>query len=470
MFKGLPVRVEVRGTRMRLEARTSQRQEQRLLPQMLQSIEVLQLATVDLLALVAQELQANEALELAASAEALTETAAEEHARAAEREWEAVGVRAPGDGVDGKRAFLENQAGAGETLQDFVRQQVAWLALPDDLGRLVVRIAEHLDARGLLAAEPAELAPELGVDAETFGDALAVLQTLEPRGIGARSAIEAMLLQAVGDPDFMTIRRLLTEHLEDLAKNRLPDVARALRWSTEDLAALLDRMRALQPAPAADFVVDEAHPIAADVEVHVVGGEIVVTEAAGAMPELAISADYEALARDRGTDRGVRDYLRDKVRAARELIDAIAGRQATLVRVATAVMREQRRFLAIGRAGLRPLSMTALAERLGLHASTVSRAIAGKYVATPRGTVRLRDFFDGARDGNAASGRGRGAVAEAIAEVIANEDSRRPLSDDEVVVALAARGMTLARRTVTKFRQELGIPSSYRRRRYGRDA
>jgi RNA polymerase sigma-54 factor len=186
------------------------------------------------------------------------------------------------------------------------------------------------------------------------------------------------------------------------------------------------------------------------------------------LPDLQVNAEYAALAGDRTSSREVRDYLKKKLRSARELIDAVHQRQATLLRVVDAVMKEQQSFLQKGRAAIRPLRMSEIAGRVGLHTSTISRAIAGKHVQTDRGVFRLRDFFDGGRaDGAADAGQGRMAIDVQIAELVANEDKTAPLSDDDLVAALAKRGVHCARRTITKYRKQLEIPSSYLRRRFG---
>jgi RNA polymerase sigma-54 factor len=185
------------------------------------------------------------------------------------------------------------------------------------------------------------------------------------------------------------------------------------------------------------------------------------------VPDLQLNAEYAALARDRRTDRGLRDYLRGKVQRAQDLIGAIAMRQATLLRVATAMMRRQPGFLAHGRSALRPMRMAELATELGMHTSTISRAIAGKHVATDLGLFRLRDCFDGGWTAGEADGPARCAVAERIAGLVQAEDKRAPLSDEAIVAALRAADIDVARRTVAKFRRQLQIPSSYQRRRHG---
>ncbi len=456
---------------MSLELRLGQRQEQRLalLPQMLQSIEVLQLATTDLLLFLDQELQQNETLE--ARPVVAAEPAEAPPLRVAEREdtgWEEWRRGPAGDGDDHKSIFLANVPARGDSLVEFVRHQLAFRAVPDLLADAVITLVEHLDERGLLPFAVEDLAEQLDAPMELLAKARALLCTLEPRGIGAMDSIEAMLLQAEGDPDLCTIESLLREHLEALGRNRLPDVARELALSIDELQSLLERMRWLNPRPASSFDVREEPSLRPDAFVWLHDGSVHVTLDDASLPDLQVNAEYAALAGNRTTTREVRDYLRPKLRSARDLIDAVHLRQATLLRVVEAVMKEQQPFLAKGRTAIRPLRMSDVAAIVGLHTSTVSRAIAGKHVQTDRGIFRLRDFFDGCRtEAKPVAGQGRMAVAEQIAEIVAAENKETPWSDDDLVARLAQRGVQCARRTVTKYRKQLGIPSSYLRRRFG---
>jgi RNA polymerase sigma-54 factor len=438
---------------MKLDAQLVQRPEQRLalLPQMLQSIEVLQMATTELIARIDAELQHNEALEVVRPADP------EGAVRCARR-------RGP-DGPDGKLALLHSVPAPETSLLGFVREQVAWRDLAPELAAAVLLLAEHLDERGLLPFSDDELAAMTGLAEGLLADAVAVLRSLEPRGIGARGAVEAMLLQVAGQPEEADIRELLTRHLEALAHSRVAEVARAMQRSVESVRRLLERVRTLDPRPGATFASRPEPAIRPDARVWQEGDEIAVAVDDSAMPMLRVNRRYEAMLRDRGTEIRVRDYLRGKVRSARDLIDAIANRRRTLARVVGALARGQPEFLAAGRAGIRPMRMAEVARTLGLHTSTVSRAIAGKYVQTDHGVLRLRDFFDGGSGGAEAAGSGKMAVRQAIQDLVAAEDPSRPLSDEDLVAALGARGTQVARRTVTKYRKELAIPSSFLRRR-----
>jgi len=459
---------------MSLEARLGQRQEQRLalLPQMLQSIEVLQLATEDLLQFLEHEVQQNETLELRAAAPGEVEAPVVPAAEREDSGWDSgfeEWRRGPaGDDGDARKALFDNLVASADTLVEFVRQQLAFRAVPQLLADVVVHLAQRLDERGLLPFGLDELAAELDLPLALLEEAHTLLCTLEPRGIGAADPVAAMLLQAAGDPDLPRIERLLREHLDALGRNKLPEVARAMELSLDELADLLGRMKGLDPRPAAAFTGSVAAALRPDAYAWLRDGIVQVGLDDAAMPELAVNAEYAAMAGDRGTTREVRDYLKPKLRSARDLIEAVRHRQETLLRVVQAVMGEQTQFLAQGKSAIRPLRMSEIADRLGLHTSTISRAIAGKHVQTDRGVFRLRDFFDGGRiDAAPTAGQGRMAVAQQIQDLVAAEDKRTPLSDDELVAELARRGVQAARRTVTKYRKELGIPSSYLRRKFG---
>jgi RNA polymerase sigma-54 factor len=449
---------------MKFDTQLVQRQEQRLalLPQMLASIEVLQMATVELLARIDAELEQNEVLEIVRPVELAAEAAAPDPAPADEPldDWSPAAA-----GEDHKHELLHSVPAPELELGRFVREQVAWRELEPALREAVLLLAEHLDERGLLPFDLPQLAVMTGLGDALLHEALAELRSLEPCGLGQPGPVEAMLQQAAGDPDLEYIRRLLTEHLQDLAENKVAEVGRRMGLQVADVRRLLERIRGLDPRPGAMFARSVEPALRPEARAWVEAGEVRIALDDGSVPGLGVSAQYEAMLKSPGTERAVRDYLRGKVRSARELIDAIAHRQHTLGRVVAAVMLRQPEFLARGRAGIRPLRMAEVAQGLELHTSTVSRAIAGKSVQTDHGVLALRDFFDGGTGGAEAAGSGRLAVRTQVGELVAAEDKRTPLSDDELVTALAAKGITVARRTVTKYRRELGIPSSFLRRR-----
>lgn len=453
---------------MSLDLKLGQRQEQRLalLPQMLQSIEVLQLATTDLVQFVEAELQQNETLELQRTDAALPEAPEVPSAEREDSGWDEW-RRASDGGDDKKMGFLNNVPAQEKSLVDLVREQLAFRSVAPLISEVVMLLCERLDERGLLGVSDEELAVELDLDANLVAEARSVLQTLEPVGIGAHDAIEAMLLQAASDPDLFLIERLLRDHLEELSRNKLPGVAKSLHLSLDELQDLMQRVKTLNPRPGAGFDDAENLSVTPDAFVWLQDSEIKVALDDEALPDLQVNAEYAALAGDRRTEREVRDYLRPKLRSARDLIDAVNQRKATLSRVLIAVMKRQMAFMEKGTTGIRPLRMSEIADELEVHTSTVSRTVAGKFIQTDRGVFALRDFFDGGRIAAApAEGQGRMAVGQQITELVEAEDKERPMSDDDLVAALAAQGVQVARRTVAKYRRELAIPSSYLRRRF----
>lgn len=357
----------------------------------------------------------------------------------------------------------ERRAAALEAAEDrpidllaHVRREVALLDVVEELRGKVLALAEHLDERGYLDGDRMRLAQIVGESA--LDGALDVLHELPPRGLGARDAVDAMLLQVdAKDPDRPAIEQILRRHLDALAGGRRDEVAQALDVDRDELDALITRIRSLDPAPGRRFATPHRAPVRPDLAVSVEGGRIVVTVGDGALPELAIDRRIADLVGARELPRERRRELAGKLRAARSLMRAVSQRQETLQRVGAAVFATQREFLRSGRSHVRRLRMGELAESLGLHASTVSRAVAGKTVWTPHGLILLREFFEDA--GRGPTRAERDALVAALKELLTTPCRR---TDAELAVELAGRGLTVARRTVAKYRSLLGATRSQR--------
>lgn len=447
------------------ELRQGTRQEMQLQPRMLQAIEVLQLGRGELETYLREALQDNEALGVDESAarEALSGGAAAPSGHGA----------AARERTDRFDAWLENQPDAEKGLIEHLDEQAAVLDLEPELAPWVRLVIGCLDGNGYLSISDEALmeygrSQGLAGEAGQLGRAIAVVQRLEPRGIGGRDAVESLLLQLDPDePDYALLCRLLEEFLEDVAKNKLPSVARELGVDIERLQELLERLRQLELAPGSGLSSEESPPLRPDVIVEPAEGngngfEIRIDRSG--LPALRIDPEVEDLARDSEQPSEVRRYLRHKIERAHWLVDALVQRTRTLQRIATTIFLEQRTFLERGPAHLVPLRMTDLAEELGIHVSTVSRGVAGKYAHTPWGIFPLRSFFQAAAGGSEQVVRG--TLQEELKRIVDAEDGANPLSDEELMKALADRGFEVARRTVAKYRRELDIPSSYRRRKY----
>jgi RNA polymerase sigma-54 factor len=282
--------------------------------------------------------------------------------------------------------------------------------------------------------------------------------------VGARPAVEALLSQLEPqDPDYRLLCRWLEDFLAELARGEIDDVAAALGLSAADVVRLLAGLRELELRPAAAFDVIEG-AIVPDLVVLAGPDGFQLDLVRGHLPEVHIDPDIAALAKAKGTEVQDRRYLRQKLEKARWVQAALHERGETLLRVATAVFERQRGFLAIGARALEPLRMGEVAAALGVATSTVSRAVAGKFVQTPLGVQPLRAFFQSSASEDGAA-PARDAVRDRVRELVAAEDSAAPLSDDSLVERLASEGITIARRTVAKYRKELGLASSYERRR-----
>ncbi len=429
-----------------------------LLPGMLQSIEILQLATLDLSAYLREAFEQNEALVL------------EEPDFAPAPKWEE-GSRA-GKREDSERhdEMLQNHPAPEKGITDLVEEQLAVLDIPPSLLEWVRFLVGCLDESGYLSAddeELLELARELGLscDQAVLGRAVAIVQQLEPRGIGGRNAVDALLLQIdPGDPDYATLCALLENFLEEIVHNKLPSVARAMGLEMKRLAELLGTLRALNPRPLAAWIGDTAPPVRPEVVVEPDGDAFLVRVDQSGLPSVRIDTDVREMSKDRAQSASVRRYLRGKLDQARFLVRALEQRRETLLRVATRIFEHQRDFLDRGPGHLVPLRMGAVAEELEMHTSTVSRSVSGKYVQTHWGVHPLRWFFQTAGAGSETSARDD--VREVLRRAIASENPRRPYSDDELVREMQQRGHPMARRTIAKYRHELGVPSSYQRRKF----
>jgi RNA polymerase sigma-54 factor len=430
-------------------------QEMLLLPRMLQSIQILQLPVLELESYLRQAAEENEALVV------------EDPERPSEPERRR--PRASREATDRHDEWLQNQPDREHGLAESLEEQLA--LLDADVGTLdwTRFLIRSIDENGYLSLDDGELlvraaAEGLEGGSEALARAHAVLATLEPRGIGARNAVDALLRQLdPDDPEYGALRRLLAEFLEELARNKLPHVAREMKLTVDEVRALVARLAELDPRPGAQLEGQSAPPIVPDVVVERTADGFEVKVDRSGWPAVTVDPTITEIARDKRQPGELRRYLRGKIDKARWIVEAMEQRGSTLHEIARALFSRQRQFLERGPGHLAPLKMTDLAAQLGLHTSTISRAVSGKYAQTPWGILALRHFFQSAgSDGDTA----RDDVREQVRAVFAGEDPARPLSDDEVVDAMRTRGIELARRTVTKYRKELGIPSSYRRRRH----
>ncbi|HUU31222.1 MAG TPA: RNA polymerase factor sigma-54 [Phycisphaerae bacterium] len=502
---------------MRFDTGLHQRLEQRMIlaPRMIQAMEILQLPLMELQERIEQELIANPVLELRpAGAEPVGESDEEAGgspaAPTAEPERELV-VRQNGDGEDFERLSnlverwenyfeeaaswrrprtgaadtkyeaIQNTADAGETLQTTMLN--LWhledvKARCSQLGELIIR---NLDDNGYLRVSLEDLAAEAQppAAAEEMLEALRLVQAVGPLGVGARNVQECLLLQLQADPPYGEETetpdadeplevRIVRRHLDDLSANRFPQMAKALGASIDDVNRAVQGIRRLNPKPGAAISPQRTPHIIPDVQIEW-DDELCqyrISTNDGDTPDLYISRAYRQLVKQRDLDPKTRQFVARNIRSARWLIDAVEQRRDTLRRVVEAIIKFQRPFFDDGPDHLRPMKMQEVADEVHLHVGTVSRAVADKYAETPWGIHALRDFFTGGTQTAEGQEVSWDHVRNRLKALIDAEDKSRPLSDEHLVERFKAEGIDVARRTVAKYREELDIPSSRRRRQF----
>ncbi len=354
------------------------------------------------------------------------------------------------------------------SLQEHLMQQLKVMDLSLTDKKIAAFIIESLDENGYLPITKHEIANLLNVGKKQVSQMLHLVQTFDPTGVGARSLRECLIIQLHQTGKLTAnVRTIIFEHLKDIAYNRLTTISRALGITIEEVQGLCDLIRSLEPKPGRKFTsVRDVRYILPDVIVKKIGEEYHVLVQENSAPRLRINKMYQKILKDCQLDANVSKYIANKLHSALWIIKAIEQRRMTLNKVITSIVRRQEEFLNHGIKYLRPLTMQMVAEDCHIHVSTVSRAIDGKYVQTPRGIFEIKYFFATGLEGAEGCTVSTESVKERIRELIAKEDNTRPLSDGNIAEILKKEGIDISRRTVAKYRGELGIFNSSQRRRY----
>ena len=329
-------------------------------------------------------------------------------------------------------------------------------------------IIESLDENGYLTVPVEEIAAAAGVNEDKVLEALEVIQGFDPAGVGARNLAECLIIQLRQRGLLNEIfEKVLEEYLEDLANNRLSVIAKEMGISPHDVQKMSDVIRTLEPKPGRLFASQtETKYIVPDVIVEKVDGEYVVTVNDSSTPTLMVSSYYQKLLRQADSDEKLSKYLSDRVNSALWLIKSIEQRKQTIYNVVSAVVKYQKGFFDKGSKYLKTLTLKDIAEEVGIHESTVSRSVNGKYLQCSRGVFEIRYFFSAGVSGNHGEGISSNSIKEFIKEMVEKEDPKSPHSDQDMVEILKTKGISISRRTVAKYRDEMNILSSSRRRRY----
>lgn len=476
---------------------------QTLSPKMIQSMEILQLPMMALMERITQELDKNPVLEMRGpgdeggdgpdggddapkpAAEPVKPDRAEakrdepfERLEGISDEWSDyfnrssyAGRRASGE-RDRKLDAMQNTAAREAGLADYLLEQLGFMDTDDKIRRLAEVIINHVEDTGYLKTPLEDVVARAEVPGATVADAeaaLAIVQKLDPPGIAARDVQECLLLQIDRlEGDHRVARELIGRHLDDLVNNRYPAIVRKTGFTIAQIEEAVKFLRGLQPRPGALVGSAPVPYVTPDVviEFDEEADAYTVRLAEDNYPNLYISGVYKRMLRNGMADAKAKEFIQNNIRSAQWLINSIEQRRNTLLRVTNKLVEHQRDYLAKGQAHLKPLPMTQVADELGIHVGTVSRAVSEKYAQTPRGILSLRSFFTGGTQNADGEDIAWDAVRAKLVDIIKAEDKTNPLSDGDIVKKLKEQGIEVARRTVAKYRKILRINSARRRRQY----
>jgi len=455
-------------------------QTQVLAPQLQQSLQILQAPMLELRTLIQQEVISNPTLE-EDEMEPTIEDKKQEHdefqeefERLAKLDEEWRDYMAQSQSYSGRSAedeerrqfFFDSLVGT-QTLQQHLIEQLNSSDIGESDRQLGELIIGNIDDAGFLQAMPEEIANSTGTEVADIVRVLEFVQTFHPVGVGARDLRECLLIQLRRLSKEHSLEfRIVDRHIDDLGKRRFPEIARRLGTTTEQVQRAAGFIGTLDPKPGQIFTPDPNNYVLPDVNVEKIGGEWTISLNGEQIPHLRISNTYKDLmSQDKGGAE-VKDYIRDKIRSGKFLIKSIHQRQQTISNIAHEIVAKQKDFLELGPSALKPLTMVQIADIVGVHETTVSRAISGKYMATPWGVFDMKYFFTPGYQTADGASKSNTSVKGTIAEMVKGEDDSSPLSDKEIVELLEKRGIPIARRTVAKYRNELNILPSNMRKRY----
>ncbi len=514
---------------MRLDTHLSQRMDQRMIlaPRMIQSMEILQLPIMALQERIQQELQENPVLEQKevpndettpneeTDGQLQDESPAEferelvidegndkeidfDRLEALSRDWDHLneGHKPSRNGLDEesdkKHDAMQNMPSRPESLQEYLSHQLTFLDVTAEQLSLLEYLITHLDERGYLTTTLEEIAksferqaaehgqpsaippsaippsaiPPSAIPMDRWEEALKVIQSLEPLGVGARDWTECLLLQLTPEtPHRDVLRVLIQNHTEDIRHNRLPVIQRKTGFELTVIKEAIEALKHLNLNPGSQFVVDKIPYVVPDIAVErTESGEYEVRLLDDWTPNIYISRRYVEMYKNKREDPKAREYLKKKITAAQWLLESIEQRRATLEKVTRAIIQHQRSFLDKGPEFIEPLKMQQIADQVGVHVTTVSRAVDDKWVQTPRGIFPLKRFFGGGTQTTTGEEIAWEKIKQKLLEIIDKENKANPWSDEDLVAKLNEAGYPVARRTVTKYRKMLKIPSSRQRK------
>jgi RNA polymerase sigma-54 factor len=458
--------------------------QQVLAPQLQQSLLILQAPLLELRNLVQQEMETNPVLEELpdepnTEEKGETEPSADENFKEEfdklaklDDEWrdymaQSSSYSGRSQEAEDKRQFFFDSIPTQETLQQHLMSQLNQQMLNANDRKTAELIIGNIDDNGFLQTTPEEMALNTGIAQEDFETMLTLIQSFHPPGVGARDLRECLLIQLKREGKQNSLEyKIISDHMADLGKRRFPEIARRMGISAEQVQKCANNIAQLDPRPGAIFAEAPKNYVLPDVTVEKINGEYQVMLNGEQIPHLRISNTYKDIMAQETNGNEVKDYIRDKIRSGKFLIKSIHQRQQTISNIAHQIVSRQREFFDKGSAFLKPMTMVQIADAVGVHETTVSRAISGKYMSTPQGVFEMKYFFTPGYQTATGESMSNTSVKEAILDLVKAEDGSAPLSDKEIVEILSKRGIPIARRTVAKYRTELNILPSNMRRKY----
>ena len=472
---------------MHMEHRLAQTQSQRLMltQKMQQAIHILQLSGMELDQYIQQELETNPVLELlpkepkpepekqpeappSSDGEPIDDSAfnLDDYASVWDHRREGTDFSRNAESA-GRREYYQNSITKEESFTSKLLTQLRFASLDEKAYQIGEQIVGEIDSKGYFTGSIEEIAQNLGVTHEEVEQVLYRVQQFEPTGVGARDIVECLLLQInVECPDEVELKTLVSEHLVELEHRQVLKIAKAMNITPERVEELKGMLMTLDPWPGLEYSSDPPQYVTPDVVVEKIDGKYVVYLSDEPVPELRISNEYRKMMHNGRVSKDEKQYLRDKVEAARWLIRNIQQRQQTILRIATAIAEVQEEFFEKGVVKIKPLTLQEIADKVGVHEATVSRTTRGKYMQTPQGLFEMKYFFSPGLRRDTGDAQSSKSVQSVIKKIIDEEDKSKPLSDQRIADLLKTQGLTIARRTVTKYREGMNILSTTMRRTY----
>lgn len=453
-------------------------------PELIQAIQILQFNTQELESYVQEQLLTNPMLEndspieIAKGEEVKAEAPLPENKQneTSEKEWqESINERYDdisykqweNKGENSEYTF-EQYTCAEVTLSEHLLFQLQFADIKKSCRILGKYIVESLDDNGYMTLKVEEIEKVFGVKKEDVLKVIEVIQTFEPLGVGARDLKECLIIQ-LKNKNLLSkeVEIIINEYLEDIAANRLNVISKELGISSKEVQDIGDLIRSLEPKPGREFACQTStRYVVPDVIVEKVEGEYIVTINETSTPRLTLSSYYQKLMTNSGEDENLSKFLSGRYNSAIWLIKSIEQRKQTIYNVVKSLVKYQRDFFEQGNKHLKTMTLKQIAEDVGIHESTVSRSINGKYMQTPRGVFEIKYFFSSGVADDKGEGISSSSIKEFIKDIVTSENHSAPYSDQDMVAMLAKKGIELSRRTVAKYRDELKIPSSSKRKRY----